>query len=332
VSADARCHRPFRYGAAVAIAGLGLALQGPAAAEPRVEPKTEIVPFEAAPFPYSAHSLPGQEKPFFDVEKEGRRGRSTRGGVYWEDTTYADRSVLLHIPRSFDPGRPGLMIVYFHGNQATLERDVRDRQQVPRQVAQSGLNAVLVAPQFAVNALDSTAGNFHAPGAFRRFLEEAAANIARLHGDPRAKSAIEAMPAVIVAYSGGYLPAAYTAHHGGAGDRLRGIILLDALYGETEKFAEWIEARESGFFVSTSSSSTRQENMAFQRQLAGRGIDVDTELPETLTPGSVVFVRSPEGVEHRDFVTNAWVEDPLKAVLGKIAGYPRGPGRRPLTR
>jgi hypothetical protein len=37
----------------------------------------------------------------------------------------------------------------------------------------------------------------------------------------------------------------------------------------------------------------------------------------------VAFAGSPDEVVHRDFVTNAWVEDPLKVVLARIAGYPR---------
>ena len=49
------------------------------------------------------------------------------------------------------------------------------------------------------------------------------------------------MPVVIVAYSGGYLPAAYSLAHGGARDRVKGVVLLDALYGEPDKFARWIE-------------------------------------------------------------------------------------------
>ena len=65
-----------------------------------------------------------------------------------------------------------------------LERDVHRRQQVPRQVAESGLNAVLVAPQLAVDAADSSAGRFYDAGAFRRFVEEAAVRLARLHGAP----------------------------------------------------------------------------------------------------------------------------------------------------
>ena len=73
--------------------------------------------------------------------------------------------------------------MFFHGNGATLTRDVRNRQQVPRQIVESGLNAVLVAPQFAVDAADSSAGRFWEPGVFAQFLSEAADQLARLHGD-----------------------------------------------------------------------------------------------------------------------------------------------------
>jgi hypothetical protein len=46
------------------------------------------------------------------------------------------------IPKGFDPRRLTLIVVLFHGNAAALARDVRDRQQVPRQVAELRLNAV----------------------------------------------------------------------------------------------------------------------------------------------------------------------------------------------
>ena len=51
------------------------------------------------------------------------------------------------------------------------------------------------------------------------------------------------MPVILVAYSGGYLPAAFALAQGGAGERVRGVVLLDALYGEEDKFADWIERR-----------------------------------------------------------------------------------------
>jgi hypothetical protein len=302
-----------------------LVMHDPASATPTAVPKTELVAFETSPFPYEGQ-VPGQDKPFFDVDKDGRRGHtSSRGGVYWEDETYSDRRVLLHIPRGFDPARPGVMIIYFHGNQATLEGVVQHHQQVPRQVAQSGLNAVLVAPQFAVNALDSSAGRFYEAGMFHRFVQEAGLRLARLNGEKRARLSIESLPVVLVAYSGGYAPAAYAAHHGGVGDRLRGIILLDALYAEMDKFAGWIEQRESAFFLSAYSRSARDENLVLQRLLTERRIDFATSLPSRLAPGSVTFLATAEDVPHGEFVTKAWVDDPLKVVLAKIPGFARTP-------
>ena len=315
---------PKLIGMAAGILGLGHSLAPPALAAPAVTTKSQIIAFEASPFPY-AGLPPGQDKPFFDVEKDGRRGHtSPRGGIYWEDTTYGDRSVLLHIPKGFDPGRPGLLIVYFHGNLATIERDVQKRQQVPRQVLQSGLNAVLIAPQFAVDALDSSAGRFYEAGEFRRFLEEGAGHLALLHGDARMRGLFDALPVLLVAYSGGYAPAAWAIHHGGAGDRVRGVILLDALYAEMDKFADWIERRESAFFFSAYSRSARDENMALQHLLTERNVDFSVALPSSLSPGSVTFFPTGEDVVHKDFVSQAWVRDPLKTMLGKIAGYPRG--------
>jgi hypothetical protein len=36
----------------------------------------------------------------------------------------------------------------------------------------------------------------------------------------------------------------------------------------------------------------------------------------------VVFVETPEGVTHRDYVTHAWTENPVKEVLVKMAAMP----------
>jgi hypothetical protein len=41
-----------------------------------------------------------------------------------------------------------------------------------------------------------------------------------------------------------------------------------------------------------------------------------------LRPGSVVFVETPEGVTHRNYVTQAWTHDPVREVLVKMASTP----------
>jgi hypothetical protein len=285
--------------------------------------KTALVPFEVSPFPYRGE-VPEKKAPFLDVVDGERRGhRTARGGTYWEDQTYSDQRVLLHIPRGFDPRRPALMVVYFHGNEATLTRDVRERQQVPRQVTESGLNAVLVAPQFAVDALDSSPGRFWEPGVFAQFVAEAGERLTALYGDERARSAFHGAPVVIAAYSGGYSPAAFALHAGGIDGRLRGVLLLDALYGQLDKFAGFLAKRPPAFFVSSFGKSAREENATLQRMLRERGVPFRDELPASLTRGSVAFIDVGDEVKHVDFMTAAWVEDPLKAMLRRIPGFPR---------
>jgi hypothetical protein len=209
--------------------------------------------------------------------------------------------------------------VFFHGNGATLERDVRDRQLVPQQVTDSGVNAVLLAPQMAVDAADSSAGKFWQPGGFKRFMDESIGNLARLYGDPASAKQFEKMPIVIVGYSGGFLPTAWSLQVGGISDRVRGVILLDAVYGELDKFASWIENHRNGFFVSSYTHYTSPRDHELMSMLRAKGISVSESMDGPLRPGSVVFVKTGEGITHRDYVTQAWTKNPIEQVLVKMA-------------
>jgi len=323
----------------LAISALGLLLASCAGAPPPAEmsaapsgpPKFAEVQgaqiafadFKNSAFPYhgiapnSEH--PEQAKPFMDVNDNGRLAHSSpRGGTLYEDTTYSDRRVLLAASVTFDPRRGGALIVFFHGNSATLARDVVDRQQVVRQLSDSPLNGVLVAPQLAVDALDSSAGNFWRPGAFAQFLDEAATKLAALYPDaPR--GAFRRMPVYVIAYSGGYLPAAYSLDLGGVGERVRGVVLLDAIYGEADKWERWVEnSRGHAFFVSAYSLSSKDGNMDLKTKLVADGVQTMDALPDSLRPGVVAFVDSGD-VRHEDFVNSAWTSDPLKDIFSRIA-------------
>jgi hypothetical protein len=290
---------------------------------PLARARSKLVEFDTAPFPYRG-LIPRANKPFLDVAENGRRGHRTGAGhIYWEDETYSDRQVLLHLPKGFDIRRPSLLIVFFHGHGAKLADDVYLRQQVPAQLSSSGVNAALVAPQLALNAADSSAGKFWEPGAFARFLGEAAQHLARLHGDPRSVRSFASMPVVIVAYSGGYLATAWSVHHGGLGRRLQGVVLFDALYGELDTFADWVSRQKSAFFVSTYTRSTETRNLHLQRVLAERQVPFTTVLEPRLRPGSVAFLTAPKEAEHRDFLTSAWVDEPLKDLLARLKSYAR---------
>ena len=168
-----------------------------------------------------------------------------------------------------------------------------------------------------------------APGAsgksygFARFLGEAGAHLARLHGDPRTRKTFATLPVVVVAYSGGYVPAAWALHKGGTDKRVLGVLMLDALYGEVHKYADWIARHPHAFFVSAYTSSSAKGNEALQSLLADRDIPVATTLPPRLV-GNVAFLRT-TGANHTDYVTRAWADDPIRDVLERMPGYARTP-------
>ncbi|MCK1437920.1 alpha/beta hydrolase [Bradyrhizobium sp. 15] len=298
-----------------------LAPQAPYQRPPR-EDLTTLVSMKSSAFPYFGNN-PASDAPFLNISKGDRRGhRSYSGRVFWQDETYNDNRVLMHVPEHFDVRKPGVIVVFFHGNRATLERDVRDRQLVPQQITDSGANAILLAPQMAVDAADSSAGKFWQAGGLKRFIDESANHLARLTGDPNSARAFANMPIVIVGYSGGFLPTAWSLEVGGISDRVRGVVLLDAVYGEMDKFASWIESHRSGFFVSSYTRYTARRDRELMSTLRQKGITVSEDMDGPLRPGSVVFVETGDGITHRDYVTRAWTRDPLKDVLMKMSATP----------
>ena len=139
---------------------------------------TRLVAFASSPFPFFGRD-PRSQRPF--LTRHGKKTvRVTRSGrVYSARKTYSDKRALIHIPKGFDIKSPGVMVVFYHGHGATLHRDVFKRQRVPQQITESGVNAVLVAPQFAFNARDSAAGKFWEPGGVKRFVDDVARQLSR---------------------------------------------------------------------------------------------------------------------------------------------------------
>lgn len=280
--------------------------------------KTELVKFGTAPFPFDGVQ-PGTDRPFLNVVNGDQKGhRSSRGSVLWKNETYNDSRVLLHIPSGFDINKPAVMVVFFHGHGAELERDVLNRQKLPEQISLSGMNAVLVAPQFAVNAADSSPGRFWLAGGFARFIDEAGKKLADIYGKPAKVKQFGNMPVILVAYSGGYLPASYSIRKGGIGPRLRGVVLLDALYGESGNFVQWIKKSPSVFFISAYTSSTKRQNMELARVLDDENIPYGTEIGRHLWRGRVALLETSSQVNHRDFVTRAWTGNPIADILAKL--------------
>jgi hypothetical protein len=268
----------------------------PSSTSPVKQANTQLIGFDNSAFPYSG--------------KNPRSGGASR---------YNDNRVLVHVPAGFDVRKPAVIVVFFHGHGATLARDVRDRQLLPKQITESGVNAVLVAPQLAYDAADSSAGKFWERDGLKRFMAEAADRLAQVYGDPASVDAFAKMPVIIVAYSGGFETAAWSLQIGGLGKRVAGVVLLDALYGHVEKFASWIARNRHAFFVSAYTQYTKRRDDELAQMLRGKGIPVQYELDGPLKPGTAAFLSTPPSANHRDYVTQAWTTHPVKDVLVRIS-------------
>ena len=215
--------------------------------------------------PYALPAIKQANTKLIGFDNSAFPGNGSPGG------RYSDNRVLVHVPAGFNARQPGMIVLFFHGHRATLERDVRDRQLLPAQISGSGVNAVLVAPQLAYDAPDSNPGRFSERDGLKRFMAGAAAHLARVYGDARAEEAFAKMPVVIVAYSGGFVPAAWGLHVGGLGKRVTGVVLLDALYGELDKFSSWIARNRHAFFVSSYTQHLKRSRRRPRRSMLRAG-------------------------------------------------------------
>ncbi len=61
-----------------------------------------LVGLKSSAFPYLGNN-PRTEEPFLNIAKGERKGHRSYGGrVYWQDETYNDNRVLMHVPETFD--------------------------------------------------------------------------------------------------------------------------------------------------------------------------------------------------------------------------------------
>ncbi len=152
-------------------------------------------------------------------------------------------------------------------------------------------------------------------------MVEATTQLAALHGAPGARRAFQVAPIIIVGYSGGYDPAAYAVSVGGE-PRVRGVMLFDAVYDDSEKFSGWIvKAHKTSFFFSAYSAGSEPGDQAIARVLVSKHIAFTQQIPDKLGPGVVAFYGTGDDVNHDDYMTDAWQHWPLQSMLSRITGY-----------
>ncbi len=265
---------------------------------------------------------------------------------------YRDDTVIVFVPAHFrfhdDEGVATL--VHMHGHTTTAERAMVAHQ-LREQVADSKQNALLVVPQLAVMAADSSCGRLESPGGLQRLLQEVVAIAPRegrsTLGDTAFPPDAQLGTACISAHSGGYHAVACCLRAGGVD--VRETYLFDALYGEVDTFRDWVVARHGeplhrrhklvSYF--TEGAQTEANDRVLRAELEHAGVLCEEELQEgelsrhDISHAEAVFVRS--GLWHSQVTweTNALRDCLYASALPRHVAstwFARKTGARPIER
>lgn len=168
--------------------------------------------------------------------------------------------------------------------------------------AAAGVPSWLVLPQLAFDRREGSPGALAREGAARRLLETSVASVAheRRSPAPRIRSV------TVTAHSAGFEAAIAVIRRGGLGDRLRNVVLFDAMYSGVGTFGAWAaeDPRRSLIaFHTTSGTPARRARELEQRYRARLGSRLFADASEAdIAPGRVVLSRARtghRGVPHR---------------------------------
>ncbi len=159
---------------------------------------------------------------------------------------HRDPTVLVFVPQHHRPAPGGAiqLVVHFRGHNPTVER-ATVAHQLREQLFDSKQNAILVVPELAALAADSSAGKLETQGAFARMLDDVLATLSTREaraalGASAPKPGSTPGRLCVSAHSGGYHAAACAVRVGGV--KVHEVYLFDALYADTEVFRDWVVA------------------------------------------------------------------------------------------
>jgi hypothetical protein len=189
---------------------------------------------------------------------------------YWYDGKkypakdhYRDSSVAIFIPKGFKQGKSTNFVVYFHGWRNNIDSSFAQFK-IAEQFAGSRINAILIHPEGAKNAPDSFGGKFEETNGFKRFL----ADILQFLAEKKKIRTKNIGSIILAGHSGAYRVMSFILLRGGLTPSIKEIYLFDALYGQTEKFAYWIDHSKGRLIdIYTEDGGTKQESQSLMDDL-----------------------------------------------------------------
>jgi hypothetical protein len=277
-----------------------------------------------------AHSAGAESRPRLKSQVRDALGTTLVLGIPqapFAGVGHGDDTVIVFVPDTYRfQAEEGISaLVHFHGHNSSAERAIAAHA-LREQLVDSRQNAILVVPQLALFAADSSCGKLALPGALARLLGGALSTAARVGritlGDSRFPERPRLGRVCLSAHSGGYHAAACCLRQGRV--EVSETYLFDALYAESDVFRDWVLARRGDPATSrhklvsyfTPGAATEFLNNGLRATLEQSGVRVSEELREgelsrrDLSHAGAVFVRT--AVAHSSVT---WETNALRDVL-----------------
>jgi hypothetical protein len=244
------------------------------------------VRMKSAPFPHLKRSA----------------GHTYDGKTYPAEQHYRDSSVMMFVPKGFKAAKTLDVVVYLHGWNNSIDTATAQFR-IAEQFAESRKNAVLIFPEGPLFAPDSFGGKLEDSCGLQRLLAETMETLRRT------KNINAKLGNVLLAgHSGAYRAMSYMLLRGGV--PVREVWLFDALYGQTEKFAHWLEndgkQRKGRFIASyTDSGGTKAECEKLMEDLTAWKLPFYAREEQSLTQqdlkrSSALFIHT--DLSHNDVI------------------------------
>jgi hypothetical protein len=219
-------------------------------------------------------------------------GHTHEGQTYPAARHYTDSTVLVFVPKKFAQRSTADVVLYVHGWRNNVD-SAMSRFHIFQQFVQADKNAILIVPEVAKDAPDSHGGKLERNGGLAALVNEVFNEL----GKRQLLKSARVGTVVLAGHSGAYRPLAYMAQQGGL--PVSEIYLLDGLYGQTHKFARWVDKNPKArlLIIYTETGGTKVISEEFYADLKHWGLDpafhkeLDASLAD-LEKNRIIFLQS----------------------------------------
>ena len=208
-------------------------------------------------------------------------------------THYLDSSILLIVPTKINTSKKIDLVFWFHGWQNNIDSAAK-RFELIKQFEAAYVNSILVLAETARNAPDSYGGKLEYNNTFKQLVADI---LEKLKKEKVISKKTRPGNILLAGHSGAYRVMAYILANGNL--PVQEVILFDALYGQTDKFMDWIQSDKRHRFINiyTNGGGTDIKSKEMFNQLVKLNINTNMVEEKDLTAQllykeKIIFIHS----------------------------------------